>query len=365
MITKISLTNFKNFGKQTNFDLSKLNLLTGINGRGKSSFLQSLLIIRQSLEEQNTLKKIIFNGSCVNLGTYSDVRNRDITQSSEITLKFHFKAIAEELILQQNYYDDMIGVVKDDSELSEMNKLIKIHYIAADRVGPQEFYMKSTLPEFINVGTKGEYVANVLLQKKEDTVHDNILIKKKEVGGFEIPIAYDLLTQTGEWLSRILDNDVKIFVENEGNVRIITLLFQIGKHKELRPTNVGFGYTYILPIIVSGLIAKEHETLIVENPEAHLHPKAQHELVLFLAKVANTGVQVFIESHSEHILNSLRILLKDNKLVNREDVSILFFQNDNENQVTKIELDEAGLINNWPKDFFDQTENDLKQLIGF
>ncbi len=77
MISSTILKNFKGFKDETVFNLSKINLLTGINGKGKSSYLQSLLLIRQSFEQQGEFDQLIFNGSCVNLGTYHDVKNRD------------------------------------------------------------------------------------------------------------------------------------------------------------------------------------------------------------------------------------------------------------------------------------------------
>ena len=364
MINNITVTNFKVFARETSFNLSKLNLLTGINGRGKSSFLQSMLIIRQSFEK-NGFSHIEFNGSCVNLGAFEDVRNKDISREEKIIIKYDFGIRQEELWIEENSEDDMIGAIKNINDPLDISKLKNIHYIAADRVGPQEFYLKSTLPSFVNVGTKGEYVANVLLQKRELQVIESLLIKTQLINEFERLVAHDLPTQTGAWLSLILDNDVKIDVSNEGNKRIITLLFQIGKHKDLRPSNVGFGYTYILPIIVSGLIAKEGELLIVENPEAHLHPKAQHELVLFLARVASTGVQVFIETHSEHILNAVRITtLAAYDILKNNDVSILYFQNSHLEPFVNIPIKENGAIEDWPKGFFDQTETDFNKLFG-
>lgn len=89
--------------------------------------------------------------------------------------------------------------------------------------------------------------------------------------------------------------------------------------------NVGFGYSYILSIIVSALIAKEGNILIIENPEAHLHPKAQLNLSYLLAKLTGNGVQVFIETHSEHIVNGFRIAaLKDGFSLNNKDLNIFF-----------------------------------------
>jgi len=127
---------------------------------------------------------------------------------------------------------------------------------------------------------------------------------------------------------------------------------------------VGFGYSYILPIIVSGLIAEKGDILIIENPEAHLHPKAQARITEFFAKVASAGVQVFIESHSEHILNGVRIsALKDNIAISNDEVSILYFRDSEQHLFVKLNLKANGKIDNWADGFFDQQENDLGEIF--
>lgn len=357
MISSTILKNFKGFKDETVFNLSKINLLTGINGKGKSSYLQSLLLIRQSFEQQGSFDQLIFNGSCVNLGTYHDVKNRDTGNDVKIEIKHYSNEGNLELILNRSDKDDMIGVFPDDNRYSKMIGVLRnTHYIAADRIGPQEFYLKSTLPEFINVGTKGEYVANVLFQKKNDLVDEKLVIDEQNV--------HDLEMQTGAWLSKILDTEkVKIYVSDRESSRVITLSFGIGQHT-YRPTNIGFGFTYILPIIVSGLIAKPNEILIVENPEAHLHPKAQSNLVYFLSLVASCGVQVFIESHSEHILNGLRICaLRDEIELSNNDISIFYFDDKNFKPFIKLNINEKGKIDNWVEGFFDQQDADLAELF--
>jgi len=355
MINSTRLKNFKTFKNETVFNVSLLNLLTGINGRGKSSYLQSLLLIRQSLEEHGNFDKVIFNGSCVNLGSFRDVKNRYTGNDAKIEISHSGPNGKQELIMKRSENDDMVGIPENITD-EILNDFRNIHYIAADRIGPQEFYLKSTLPEFINVGTKGEFVANVLLQKKSNLVHDKLICNPDS--------SHDLELQTGEWLSKILDTEnVKVFATNEESSRVITLLFGFGQSK-FRPANVGFGYTYILPIIVSGLIAKEGEILIVENPEAHLHPKAQSNLVYFLSIVASCGVQVFIESHSEHILNGIRICALNDKIdITHNDISIFYFEDDQDEPYKKLNVKANGKIDNWVEGFFDQQEIDLAEIF--
>ncbi|NJO03887.1 MAG: DUF3696 domain-containing protein [Bacteroidia bacterium] len=136
--------------------------------------------------------------------------------------------------------------------------------------------------------------------------------------------------------------------------------------ENINPSNVGFGYSYILPVVVSGLVAQSGDILIIENPEAHLHPRAQSRLTKFLAKVASCGVQIFIETHSEHILNALRIaVIEDDIAISNQDLSVLYFHDKEDGYFTHIPIQADGKINIWPESFFDQNEKDLDIILGF
>jgi len=126
--------------------------------------------------------------------------------------------------------------------------------------------------------------------------------------------------------------------------------------------NVGFGYSYILPIVVSALIAKEGNILIVENPEAHLHPEAQVRLTYMLSKLASRGVQVFIETHSEHVVNGLRLAaLKPEYSITNDDIKVYFF--DEDYSIKSLDIEKNGRIKNWPARFFDQYQNELAEIL--
>lgn len=74
-----------------------------------------------------------------------------------------------------------------------------------------------------------------------------------------------------------------------------------------RSTNVGFGLTYSLPIFVAVLSSRPGSLILLENPEAHLHPKGQSRLGEFLAIAASQGIQIVAETHSDHVLNGVRV----------------------------------------------------------
>lgn len=366
MLTRITLKNFKCFEEETSFPLSKINLLTGINGKGKSSLLQSLLLMRQSIEHDERLQQLILNGSCVQLGTIDDIKCS--YSSKESTILFRFFAHGKkgekkvEYTIVENEDDDFIGDIKcnQGKKIGDFPvDFRRIHYIGADRLGPQKFYIKKTMGHFINVGSRGEYVANVLHLKGRNIVNDILYLGKD---------AHTLEQQTEEWLSEIFGG-AKVSlkgIEKESSILTLLLNCDSASEKRYKPSNIGFGYTYILPIVISGLLAAPGEILIVENPEAHLHPRAQSKLTHFLAGVASCGVQVIIESHSEHILNALRICVKNKDFsIADKDVSVLYFQESEDQPVVHIPVKPDGSVDDWPEDFFDQSEKDLQKLIGF
>lgn len=412
MLREIILENFKCFREATKISFNQINLLTGINGRGKSTTLQALLLMRQSPEHSRTTNQIIFNGSCVELGRFKDVRNSNLSLNDLMCLHFVFEdsqgSIDIKYKLSLNEKDDMVADIKNFELNIKSNQNIqlvaskntdgsnnnyeiavngsvlgdysywynllighsafepqttyfvqnqvnfsKLHYISADRIGPRDYYLQQSFTEFPNVGRQGEYTANILFRKQDELVHD--LLCKDESK------PHIVLEQTEAWLNSIFDGGkIKLNSVEEANLVLMALNSE-DSHNVYKPINVGFGYSYALPIIVSGLVAQPGEMLVVENPEAHLHPYAQSQLVQFLARVSATGVQVFIESHSEHILNGLRIALLD-EIITQEALNILYFQRD---LVEQIKVDEKGGIDYWPTGFFDQTDKDFKRLFGF
>ena len=435
MLIEIKLTNFKCFKEETPIPLSKFNLFTGVNGAGKSSVLQALLLMRQSYEIDNYAKELVLNGTCVNLGSFDDVRNCDISRNSPIFLEYLYRddndgnnllsmcytlrepeidnmsLAIPEVVIRLHFINDkgeeqneearieyhpehdlrqLIGidgtfidpklfelnnldlgyVVKrkinektkiyeiDDHDFKYNSSINNIHFVSADRIGPQEFYFKSTLPKFRHVGTKGEFTVNLLDKLGQDLVDEALCLGDD---------ARTLITQTEAWLGKIL-NPLKLEVPRS-KTNILELF--IG---DFKPSNVGFGYSSILPIIVTGLIAKPGEKIIIENPEIHLHPKSQSALIEFLIKVTNTGVQIFIESHSDHVLNALRVATRNGDL-KQDDSSVLFFNKNTVtkiNEITSIIIDEKGKLHKKthdgsmtriPQGFFDEWTNAMAKLF--
>jgi predicted ATPase len=117
---------------------------------------------------------------------------------------------------------------------------------------------------------------------------------------------------------------------------------------------MGFGVSTALPILVAGLVAERNGLLVIENPEIHLHPAGQSAIGEFLAKVAADGVQVLVETHSDHVINGMRRAVAESELPARDAVLHYF-----DDAVTEIAVDERGKLSTWPAGFFDQIDRDL------
>ena len=161
--------------------------------------------------------------------------------------------------------------------------------------------------------------------------------------------------QVNQWLQYILPGS-QVMASTTGNDNMVSLSF--GKDFRFHRTNVGYGVGFVLPIIVGGLLAAKDDLLIIENPELHLHPRAQSDLALFLAFVANAGVQVLVETHSDHIINGLRkAVIGQECKIQAKEVGIYYF--DKENRAEFLELDADAQFHTWPEDFMEQVEKDL------
>lgn len=383
MITGLTISNFKLYHEACSFNGFKpVNVLTGINGRGKSTLLHSLLLPKQSLLESRWNDKLVLNGQYLSLGNAVDVRNDKNSRSMPVmfeyrsdngNMRLEFGAdsdTAQKLpLLQVNGKTFCEGMrvanfVLDSDENSPGEMLSGITYVAAERRGPKLNYEPA--PEHGQMDAVGEYAPSLLALHKDDKVE---VVALEGITDIFPEVNYEELVDKSLggivdfWLTRMFGTTaVEARYVEEANVYVLQIVTAL-KPKASKPTNVGFGYSYVLPILVAGLTCKNGETLIVENPEAHLHPMAQSILGKFMTWVAKyRGVQLFVETHSEHIVNAFRVLVAQQALP-CADLNILFFDEQFDAYAKQIVVDEDGHISDWPERFFDQEEKDLDIIV--
>ena len=391
MINELLLDNFKLFGKETRFsELKSINLLTGINGCGKSSALQPLLLFKQTLLRSRSSRQVFLSCSVVDLGNASDVKHVDTSVTKPIRIGFKEN---------EEYFIYTLGVSGDNNQALDIQKFERLGdralsvdvnnntifhdlvpetgkkdksvlpfqdvvYISAERIGPKLSFSPSS-DEWID--KRGEHTIQMLYEQQYEKVDESIIEGMNEVF-YDIdedelsPTVNDVLNF---WMTKMFGPSAATvsYIEAANIYALGISTDQKGGKAVFKPTNVGFGYSYALPILIAGLTARKDTVLIVENPEAHLHPSAQSMITKFLGLVANCGVQVFIETHSEHILNALRVMVIQGNM-EAHDINVMFFDRASEYYFESIKIEENGKLNHWPANFFDQAEKDLNVLLG-
>lgn len=239
-------------------------------------------------------------------------------------------------------------------------------YLRADRIGPASIYEKSYNSVFTrrSLGARGEFVAHFLAVHQTEPVDAARRHHDSEVTG-------GLLSQVIAWMQDFSPG-VRLEVFDIDNTDLVRLAFQYGGSAGLdssnfyRPTNVGFGLTYTLPVVVACLSAPKGGLVLLENPEAHLHPQGQLAMGRLIAKAAASGLQIIVETHSDHLLNGVRLAVKRGEL-DAGLVATHFFSHADHAQDVSIEspsMTDSGRLSAWPKGFFDQWESSLDELLS-
>jgi predicted ATPase len=208
----------------------------------------------------------------------------------------------------------------------------------------------------LEVGCAGEHVAHVLEKLGRSSVSSSRHANTDDPEEF-----HSVKAQTELWLSRIV-RPIELDTQTFLGTGIIALQFRNdGASPWVRPTNMGFGVSYTLPIVVAAITAAEGGLIIVENPEAHLHPAGQSEMGVFLARMAATGLQIIVETHSDHVLNGIRRAIGSEHLLPADKAIVHFFADD-ASDVQPLNFTASGGVSEWPSGFFDQYRLDVQRL---
>ena len=399
MITELRAQNFKSWQDTGALQFAPLTGFFGANNSGKTSILQVLLLLKQTVEAEKLGFPISFgegNKSLVNLDNFGAVIHRhnktlnlDISVSWKLpkkikignnltdSLSFSTSIIEkyESVMLERLRYtvndrdfeigwtdrgyrlkhntievDPLrcYGVVNPAGALEEFAPLRKafedlfsrIHYLGPFREPPQHHYTwEGDYPK--DVGLHGEKIIPALLSNRtrRRPIEEHIL---KWLQQLELIHSYDVLPVT-----------------NEGkNYECLVTQYKDGPEVPL--TDVGFGVSQVLPLLIQCYYVPENSILIFEQPEAHLHPKVQSELAdVLIDVVKNRNVQIILESHSEHLLLRLMRRIAEER-ISADETALYFCQiNDGTSEIEHLDMDEYGNIRNWPQDFFGDSTGEL------
>ncbi|MFE7117330.1 DUF3696 domain-containing protein [Streptomyces sp. NPDC057654] len=373
MLERIGITNFKAFACQ-DVDLAAFTLLTGLNSSGKSTVLQSLALLRQSheaglLDEADESGGFLLNGELVRLGTGQDVRHESYTEEDpDITLAVVKDEIRYAWRARYGREDDLLGLLEAPSgptswATRDLPSLFGhgFQYLKADRIVPDVSYPRShdAAVRRSFLGARGEHTVNFLRAHQDDT------ITAKSLQLPEMP-STSLREATDYWMQRLCPG-VNIETVGIHGTDTVRLSYGFGSgvsaSNRYRPTNVGFGLTYALPIVVACVAAQPGSLILLENPEAHLHPQGQTWLAYLAVAAVSAGAQIVLETHSDHVLNGLRLAVKDGRIPASATAVHFFRRNGQTAEVISPSMGPDGMLSDWPKGFFDEWENSLEQLL--
>lgn len=362
MIVSTEIRGFKPF-EAARFDLAPLTVLTGLNGSGKTSLIQTMLLVREAANSRTP--SVPLNGPFgLELGTAEDVLNWDSDAPISVSIAQPGGEISEWRLgvpAEEAMYLDVVQ--RPDRPPKPFGGSPRsFTYLSAERLGPRSFAPTSPLAEReLEVGVHGEFCAHVLSVLGDKPIEH---VKRSHPSYMEDAPRL-LKYEVEQWLCEVA-RPVEISGERLARSTLAELRFRTDGATWVRSTNMGFGVTYALPIILAGLIAEPDGLLIVENPEAHLHPAGQSRVGVFLTWLAGKGVQVIVETHSDHVLNGIRRGIAEFSYLPAAGALVHWFggfgSDSVVNGVNTLHIGEGGNVSDWPRGFFDQYQLDVAAL---
>lgn len=361
------IENFKCY-YHADIPINYLTVLAGANGNGKSTAIQALLMMRNAYEHELVKDDVIeINGPyCLSLGTTLDIIpvEADRNSSMLLSLTHNDKQVSFSFPLSDEHADLFLKI-KDQTLPDDIISIPlfkkEFYYLNAERIGPR-VSQGIKVHKYSNVGWQGEFCAQVLSEKS--SVRDFVVEEKR---CYDKGKSRDLLTQTQLWMQSLFPG---IVIQSELNPKSLSAQISITHNytsgASVLSTNVGFGVSYVLPLVITGLIAEKGTIMIAENPEAHLHPSAQTSIAEYLARIAQAGVYVIAETHSDHFINGIQLAVAA-KLLDHERVIVNYVNQDKETRrpnIKPIFLSDKAELSEWPDGFFNQTQKDFARLFN-
>ena len=406
MITELSAQNFKSWKDTGKLQIAPLTGFFGANSSGKTSILQTLLMLKQTMERPSNWNGVIDFGddnSLVNLGSFDDLiyqHRRDHPLQVSVSWKFSEKLRLPD-VEEVNTLSFNLKVNNVENAASEMS----FNY----RAGEQRFGVHRGGPNVYLASVPGEpdcyvespfrcygiYDAPLNIQEiflPLQTCFENLFCNIEYLGPLrEYPrrrYAWEGKHSAGvgkrgentvtalfsgrlerrsteeqipRWLERLdLIDSYRLnpVLNTKKDYEFLVRKYRDGP--EVRLTDVGFGVSQVLPVLILCYHVPEGSILILEQPEAHLHPKVQSELAdLLIEVVKNRQLQIILESHSEHLLIRLMRRIAEEQ-ISADDTAFYFCEmNEGVSEIEKLDVDDYGNITNWPQNFFGDEMGDL------
>lgn len=263
--------------------------------------------------------------------------------------------------IEQAFYNSIVLIEVENALSFYFARSVK--YLGPLRNEPQAIYSSLGHIDPNTVGLKGEFTAAVLHKNKDKfiTYSSPSLVEGKLV---TVRKTRPLNIACQEWLSYLgVIQHVKTHDRGKLGYELSVKTDRSEEWQDL--THVGVGVSQVLPIVLMFLLSEEDDILIFEQPELHLHPKVQSRLSDLFLTMSDTKRQCIIETHSEYLINRLRLrIAQDNTTKTMDTTSLYFISKENGfSNFKNIDINKYGSIKEWPKDFFDQTDREVENIL--
>lgn len=362
MIKRLYLKNFKCFTEQQ-FDFSPLTVFCGANSAGKSTAIQSILSVTQNID---TLASGTFrlNGQYFSFGKLKDLLSHNPVDN-EIVIEidtFSLRLITDELNSKECTIQE--GHLTDPDRLASMlsNDFV---YLCAERFGPRSSFEMVSGNDRLEMGIFGQFALSTYFKHQDKPAPNQAFARKLCAHLFDEKDEKEPVIFTDALVREAMRSVCPGFAMQVNEAEEIDRVYNLytSGSESMRPINVGFGVSYVLPVIISAALIRPGGTLIVENPEVHLHPRAQSSLIQILCELSRSGVQVIIETHSDHIINGIRVYAKDNPFDEQQNIIHSVTEKAGKHYVKSIHIDKDGNLTAIDEGFFDQITKDLMRLF--
>ncbi|WP_339263127.1 DUF3696 domain-containing protein [Solibacillus sp. FSL W7-1472] len=305
----------------------------------------------EDIEQLLKLLKTLPSKAMIKWTEFLDLNSKDFLKNLTSKHDPKYALLRSSNLINQDYINEIVKYFNNN-----------VKYLGPLRDEPKPIYPNMGSFDSRDVGYRGEYTAAVLELHKDTIINylsptdlESNVYKEKEGRLIEAVL---------EWLNYMgISKNVKTVDRGKLGHELQVQLSENGKYHDL--TNVGVGVSQVLPILVLSLLAEKNSTIIFEQPELHLHPKVQTRLADFFVTMIKLNKQCILETHSEYLINRLRYKAVSSPKDNiQNDVMIYFVeQEDGKSIYRSIQINEFGVIEDWPKGFFDEHEKTSSAIL--
>ncbi|KAA6324418.1 hypothetical protein EZS27_026256 [termite gut metagenome] len=332
MIYKLIINKLKNI-KCEEFVFKPLTILTGLNSTGKSSVLQSILLINK----ETTSKGVIYFSTIPS--SFLSLRNI-YERAKEINIQLETDAgnITYKLSEDGKIIEGVTGLRLEEN----------LYYLSANRVGVEVF---AEISQDVYCGIDGTYLFGTYEKEKSNPVCESLIMERS---------SFTLASQVNYWQSHILGIKLELSTEKR-NEQTVEIKYKSDGIPDLLPTQLGTGVSYLVKILILCLRAKRGDVIMIENPEVHLHPAAQSRLGEFFVFIAKAGIQLILETHCEHLINKVQYEVFKKRF--KADDTVIYYKKGIAEPFIEIPLKENGQFKiDFPEGFFDAALPELLEM---